>query len=143
MRFLLGCLCLMTTLVMSASADVTPPYGGVFQSDDRFVTDQFCFAKQDGAACRIPGHEFDGAGAGVCRTIKDKYIDGLVITTCHPHGSALSIDRGFPSTPFDVSYYQRCVETSLIQRSPSTSLTSCSPAIRGLWPLTGSAEANK
>ena len=95
---------------LPAQADVTPPYGGVFQSDDRYVTDQFCFAKQDGAACRIPGHEFDGAGAGVCRTIKDKYIDGLVITTCHPHGSALSIDRDFPSTPFDVSYYQRCVD---------------------------------
>lgn len=98
---------------LPAHADVTPPYGGLFQSsDDRFLTDQFCFGKPDGAACQIPGHVFDGAGAGVCRQIRDKYrySHRLFITTCHPDQSVLRIDRGFPASAFSVSYYRPCDE---------------------------------
>lgn len=90
-------------------ADVTPPYGGLFQSNnDHFLTDQFCLGKPDGAACQIPGHVFDGAGAGVCRQIKEKYSHRLYITTCHPDQSVLRIDRGYPVSAFTVSYYHPC-----------------------------------
>jgi len=112
--------------IQPVHADVTPPYGGFFQNyDDRYVTDQFCYGKRDGAACQIPGHVFDGAGAGICRQVEEKHSRGLFITTCQPDGSVLRIDRQFPVSPYGMGYYQTCDEgkprAEIVQRFPTVS----------------------